>query len=86
MKRRTKAISGNLRIIHRYRTAQAMLLKGCTVPELMAVLSLSDKSARRLIDDFIADGCTVNSSFVPGTQDASVFRLVGKRRLVCNLH
>ena len=82
MKRRTKAISGNLRIIHRYRTAQAMLIKGCTVADLMSALALSDKSARRLIEDFVADGCEVKSSFVRGTQDAAVFRLVGRRRLM----
>ena len=82
MKRRTKAISGNLRIIHRYRTAQAMLLKGCTVVDLVLALSLSDKSARRLIDDFVADGCKIKSSFFPGTQDAAVFRLVGTKMLI----
>jgi hypothetical protein len=82
MKRRTKAISGNLRIIHRYRTAQVMLIKGCTVADLMLALSLSDKSTRRLIEDFVADGCEVKSSFIRGSQDAAVFRLVGRRRLV----
>ena len=82
MKRRTKAISGNLRIIHRYRTAQAMLVKGCTVADLMADLSLSDKSVRRLIDDFVADGCDVKSTFVLGMQDAAVYRLRGSRRLL----
>jgi len=76
MKRKAKAISGNLKIIHRYRTAQAMLLKGCTVVDLMRALSLSDKTARRLIEDFAADGCKVESSFVRGTQHAAVFRLV----------
>jgi hypothetical protein len=82
MKRRTKAISGNLKIIHRYRTAQALLLKGCTVDDLVEALSLSDKSVRRLIDDFIADGCKVESTFVRGMQDAAVFWLVGRKRLV----
>jgi hypothetical protein len=82
MKRKTKAVSGNLRIIHRYRTAQAMLIQGCTVADLTQALSLSDKSTRRLIEDFVADGCRVESSFVRGTQDAAVFRLVGTRRLV----
>jgi hypothetical protein len=82
MKRRTKAISGNLKIIHRYRTAQAMLLSGCTVADLMSALSLSDKSSRLLIKDFVADSCEVKSSFVRGTQDAAVFRLIGKQRLV----
>jgi hypothetical protein len=82
MKRRTKAISGNLRAIQRYRAAQAMLVKGCTVAELSQALSLSPKSARRLIKDFIDDGCEVKSSFVRGTQNAAVFRLAGKRRLL----
>ena len=79
-KAKTKAISGNLKIIHRYRTAQAMLLKGCTVADLMQALSLSDKTARRLIEDFVADGCEVESSFIRGTQDAAVFRLVARQK------
>jgi hypothetical protein len=52
------------------------------VADLMSALSLSDKSVRLLIKDFAADGCEIKSSFVRGTQDAAVFLLVGKRRLV----
>lgn len=59
-----------------------MLVKGCTVADLMKALSLSDKSARLLIKDFVADGCEVKSSFVSGTQEAAVFRLIGRKRLV----
>jgi hypothetical protein len=66
-----KKVSGNLSIIRRYRKAQAMLLKGCTVADLMEALSLSDKSVRSLIKDFRTDGCTVESSFILGTQDAA---------------
>jgi predicted DNA-binding transcriptional regulator YafY len=57
------------------RTAEALLLRGATVPQLMEACGVSDRQIRRYFDQFRELGTPVSSDAEPGQREFAVFRI-----------
>lgn len=67
--------------VQQLKTAETMLLTGCTRHQLADALSVSVKQAERIRDLFTALGHPVTSSWTPGSNDPAVFTLAKKDRM-----
>ncbi len=67
--------------VQQLKTAETMLLTGCTRHELAEALGVSVKQAERIRDLFTALGHPVSSSWTPGSSEPAVFTLAKKDRM-----
>jgi predicted DNA-binding transcriptional regulator YafY len=61
--------------LQQLRTAEALLLRGATVPQLMDACGVSDRQIRRYFDQFRELGTPVSSDAEPGQREHAVFRI-----------
>ena len=67
--------------VQELKAAEALLLKGATVRQLVEAIGCSDKKARRIIDVLKRLGCEVVSDFELGQREAATFKMVRGSRL-----
>jgi predicted DNA-binding transcriptional regulator YafY len=61
--------------VQQLRTAESLLLRGATVPQLAEACGVSDRQIRRYIDQFRELGAPVSSDAEPGQREFAVFRV-----------